>query len=76
MIRDFRSTVHRSGIALLPAQNVADKVVKQVLEGRSGKLFMPESDYYLSFIKSLPIWVFDLIAGHIREAKSGSRIGT
>lgn len=75
MIRDFRQTFERSGLPIFPAENVSSKVVEQVLKGRSGKLFMPESDYYVSFIKALPHWCFDLIAGHIKLAWTGSRIG-
>lgn len=74
MIKDFRNVLQKSGLTLHPAANVADKVVEQVLKGRSGKLFMPESDYYLSFVKALPIWAFDLLAGHIKEARTGSRL--
>lgn len=77
MIQQFRTSLNRSGLKLYPAENVSTKVVEQVLQGRSGKLYMPErSAYHLSFIKALPTWFFDLIAGHIKESRTGSRIGT
>lgn len=74
MIKDFRHAVQKSGLPLHPAANVANKVVEQVLRGRSGKLFMPESDYYLSFVKALPMWAFDLVTGDIRESRTGDRL--
>lgn len=45
---------------IYPPENVANKVVEQVLNARSDKLFIPEDQYYVSFIKFLPTWVVDL----------------
>jgi all-trans-retinol dehydrogenase (NAD+) len=44
-----------------PPENVSREVVEQVLQARSGKLFIPENEYYLSFWKFAPTWLVDLL---------------
>jgi hypothetical protein len=44
-----------------PPENVSRKVVQHVLQARSGKLFIPENEYYLSFWKFAPTWLVDLL---------------
>lgn len=51
----------RSTVPLFPPQDVADKVVEQVLNGRSGKQFMPKGQYWVSFVKYLPTWTVDIL---------------
>lgn len=63
-----------TGDPVYPAENVSDRVVEQVLRGRSGKLFIPEGQYYISFLKFLPTWCMDLVLfgrgrGRRREAR-------
>jgi hypothetical protein len=63
--------LRKTRMPLYPAENVSARVVQHVLQGRSGKLFMPESGYYLSFMKALPNWCFDLLAGHVKQGHRG-----
>lgn len=70
MIKEFRTAVRRTGMPLYPAENVSRKVVEHVLQGRSGKLYVPESMYRLSFSKMLPVWFFDMFAGHVKRSRA------
>lgn len=73
MINKFRTAVRKSGLALHPPENVSRKIVEQVLKGRSGKLYMPESQYYVSFLKMLPVWFSDMLLGHIKRSRHVGR---
>ena len=54
-------TARNKSDVIYPAENVSKKVVQQVLQAKSGKLFMPEGQYWVSFMKFAPIWLMDLI---------------
>ena len=44
-------------------QRVSDAVVKQVLSGRGNQIFVPESQYVMSFARSYPSWVQETLRG-------------
>ncbi|KPI42288.1 Epidermal retinol dehydrogenase 2 [Cyphellophora attinorum] len=57
----FGKSSRTSTDMIYPPENVSRKVVEQVLQARSGKLFIPENEYYLSFWKFAPTWLVDLL---------------
>jgi all-trans-retinol dehydrogenase (NAD+) len=56
----------QEGVRVDPPSNVSRVVVKQVLMGKSARLFVPEKMRWIAGIRSWPIWVQDLIMGDWR----------
>ncbi|RMD45060.1 hypothetical protein DV735_g223, partial [Chaetothyriales sp. CBS 134920] len=48
------------GFKIDPPTNVTDKVIAHILAGRSGQLFIPESEARLAILRALPIWLQDV----------------
>lgn len=69
MLGGFRDALRKSGMAIFPPENVSRMVVEQVLKGRSGKLYVPESFYSVSFIKMLAPWFGDVFFGHVKRSR-------
>jgi len=57
LIKDWESSLVASKTFILPPEEVADKVVKQVLSGRSGQVFVPGSMRNMSGIRGFPAWL-------------------
>lgn len=69
MVGDFKTALRKSGMSVFPAENVSRMVVDQVLKGCSGKLYVPDSFYIVSFIKMLPPWFGDAFFGHVKRSR-------
>ncbi|RMZ77631.1 hypothetical protein DV738_g4326, partial [Chaetothyriales sp. CBS 135597] len=61
------------GFNIDPPTNVTDKVIAHILAGRSGKLFIPETEARIAIVRSLPIWLQDVLLG-IHRKVTGFRV--
>jgi all-trans-retinol dehydrogenase (NAD+) len=60
----------KAGIVPHPPKNVSDLIVKQVLNGKSGRLVVPKSDEGKTGVRSFPLWVQDILFGHVWQRKN------
>jgi len=68
LIGSWEPELNKSGAPVLTADEVASKVVRQVLNGRSGSVFVPEKMWTGTLLRVLPDWV----ALHTRGGFSAS----
>lgn len=61
MLKELQNKLTESGGQVMPANNVADAVVKQILCGRGNQIFMPHDAVLVSFIRVLPAWMQELL---------------
>jgi all-trans-retinol dehydrogenase (NAD+) len=57
LLKDWESSLIASKTYVLPASAVSDKIVKQVLSGRSGQVYVPDSSANFSGIRGFPAWL-------------------
>jgi all-trans-retinol dehydrogenase (NAD+) len=57
------------GIIPDPPSKVSDLVVKQVLDGKSGRLCVPKSEEGKTGLRNWPLWAQDLVYGHVWQRK-------
>jgi len=53
------------GIYPDPPINVSNRIVEQVLKGRSGRLVVPKSEERKTGLRNWPRWVQDLLFGNV-----------
>ncbi|KAJ9603544.1 hypothetical protein H2200_011730 [Cladophialophora chaetospira] len=61
IVKPFEERLEKFGIKCDPASNVSDAVVKQVLAGRSGRIFMPRTEEAKAEVRSYPLWLQDVM---------------
>lgn len=61
LVSDWESELKRSKTPLLSAEVVGNLIVKQVLSGRSGQVFVPPILAPASLVKGLPHWVGEYV---------------
>ena len=57
IIKDWEASLAASKAFVLPASVVADKIVKQILSGRSGQVYVPDNAANYSGIRGFPAWL-------------------
>jgi len=57
LIKDWESSLVAAKTFILPPEEVADKIVRQVLSGRSGQVYVPSHMSYISGIRGFPAWL-------------------
>lgn len=57
LVGSWAPELRKSGQPVLTATDVAERVVKQVLQGESGSVFVPENQRAGSLLRGLPDWV-------------------
>ncbi|EXJ95701.1 hypothetical protein A1O1_00824 [Capronia coronata CBS 617.96] len=68
LINTWESALDGSGQPVLTAQDVARRVVDQVLSGRSGSVYIPEKMWTGTLLRVLPEWVAIWIRGGVQNA--------
>lgn len=61
MLQELQATFKASGGHVMPASNVANAVVNQVLSGRGSHIFIPKYSVLVSFIRVMPTWMQELM---------------
>lgn len=61
MLKSLQKSLTDRGGQVLPASNVANAVIKQVLSGRGSQIFAPQSAVIVSFLRVLPAWLQELL---------------
>lgn len=64
--------LRKRGFRVDPASNVSDVVVKQVVKGKSGRLYVPEKLKWVDGIRTLPVWMLDVMSGAWKGQNSAS----
>lgn len=62
MLKPLEGNLRDHGVKIDPPKNVSDAVVRHVLAGRSGLLFVPEDTAFVQHIRSWPLWYQDVKA--------------
>jgi all-trans-retinol dehydrogenase (NAD+) len=57
LVKDWEASLAASKTYVLPPSAVSDRIVKQVLSGRSGQLYVPEYVRNYSGIRGFPAWL-------------------
>ncbi len=60
IVKPLEAKLVQHGIEIDPPKNVSDAVLKQVLEGRSGLLFVPKRFESRHSVRFWPIWIQDV----------------
>ncbi|EOD50916.1 Short-chain dehydrogenase/reductase SDR [Neofusicoccum parvum] len=61
---------------LLEPQDVADRMVKQILSGKSGQIFIPESTRILiPLVRGLPTWLQEFLRDSVARSEMNTEIG-
>jgi all-trans-retinol dehydrogenase (NAD+) len=63
IIKAWEESLAASKTFILPASVVSDKIVKQVLSGRSGQVYVPDNGANFSSIRGFPAWLQE----HLRD---------
>lgn len=64
IVAPYEKELKSRGLRLDPAVNVSNAVVRQVLSDRSGQLVIPEGQEHSKHIRSVPVWIRDIMTGH------------
>jgi all-trans-retinol dehydrogenase (NAD+) len=57
LVKDWQASLVASKTHVLPPSEVSDRIVKQVLSGRSGQLYVPENVRNYSGVRGFPTWL-------------------
>ena len=57
LIKDWEASLAASKTFVMPPSLVSDKIVKQVLGGRSGQVYIPEIGASYSGVRGFPTWL-------------------
>ena len=57
LVKDWESSLVASKTFVLPPSEVSDRIVKHVLSGRSGQIYVPEGNTRFSGIRGFPAWL-------------------
>jgi len=68
LIGSWEPELRKSGAPLLTAHDVASSVVRQVLDGRSGSVFVPEKMWTGTLLRILPDWFALHARGNLHSA--------
>ncbi|RVX74889.1 hypothetical protein B0A52_01166 [Exophiala mesophila] len=68
LIGSWETQLTRSGESVMTAEFVAAGVVKQVLGGRSGSVYLPEHNWNVVFMRAVPTWLAFLVQGKVQRA--------
>lgn len=68
LIGSWETQLNRAGESVMTAEFVASGVVKQVLGGQSGSVYLPEKNWNVVFMRAVPTWLVFLIQGKIQRA--------
>jgi all-trans-retinol dehydrogenase (NAD+) len=68
LIKDWESSLVASKTFVLPPSAIANPVVKQVLSGKSGQLYVPEGVKKFSGIRGWPAWLQEQARGGVAGA--------
>lgn len=68
LLDEVRASLVRVGQHIMPAEDVADAVVKQVLSGRGAQLFIPPPQARLSHLRGWPNWMQELLRGVVAKS--------
>ncbi|OAK93678.1 NAD(P)-binding protein [Phaeosphaeriaceae sp. SRC1lsM3a] len=69
ILKGSETTLAKYGIIPDPPSNVSDLVVKQVLNGTSGRLCVPKSEEGKMGLRNWPMWMQDIMYGHVWQRK-------
>lgn len=61
MLKPLQASLEERGGHVLPASNVSNAVVDQILSGRGNQIFAPANAVVVSFLRVLPAWVQELL---------------
>lgn len=61
LIKDWEDSLVAAKTAILPPAYVADEIVKQVLSGRSGQVYVPGTMRNASGVRGFPAWVQEFL---------------
>jgi all-trans-retinol dehydrogenase (NAD+) len=69
ILKGSEAALARYGIIPDPPSKVSDLVVKQVLEGKSGRLCVPKKEEGKTGLRNWPMWAQDIVYGHVWQRK-------
>ncbi|EAT85089.1 hypothetical protein HBI56_075370 [Parastagonospora nodorum] len=69
ILKGNEATIAKFGIVPDPPTNVSDLVVKQVLNGKSGRLVVPKSEESKTGLRNWPLWAQDIALGLVWQRK-------
>ncbi|KIW00129.1 hypothetical protein, variant [Verruconis gallopava] len=75
ILKGAEKALKKYGIVPDPASNVSDKVIEQVLKGRSGRITVPESEKGKMSLREYPMWVQDILYGYVWKPKGRFQFG-
>lgn len=78
LIADFEEHLkkRRNAPPLLEPKTVADIMVKQILSGKSGQLFIPQSTSVLiPLVRGLPTWLQEFLRDSVARSETNAEIG-
>lgn len=65
IIKGFEETLAKAKVPLIPAEVVGDAIIKQVLSGSSGQIYVPPPMSYASGIRGWPHWMQENIRDRV-----------
>ena len=71
IIRGAEDSLAKQGIVPRSPVEVAEKIVEQVVKGRSGRLVVPEEGERWCGVRTWPVWVQDVVGGVVGRRKLG-----
>ncbi|KAL1638851.1 hypothetical protein SLS58_008556 [Diplodia intermedia] len=78
LIADFEEHLkkRKKPVPLLQPQDVAAVIVKQILSGKSGQVFIPESTSLLiPLVRGLPTWLQEFLRDSVARSEANSEMG-
>lgn len=69
ILKGGEASLAKFGIVPDPPTNVSDLVVKQVLNGKSGRLVVPKSEESKTGLRNWPVWAQDIALGLVWQRK-------
>lgn len=71
IIRGAEDSLAKQGIVPRDPVEVAERVVEQVVKGRSGRLVIPAEGERWCGVRGYPVWVQDVVSGVLGRRKDG-----
>ena len=75
ILKGTEKTLNKHGIYPDPPSNVANLVIKQVLNARSGRIHVPFSEEGKAGMRGYPLWVQDVLMGYLKKKDDGFGFG-
>lgn len=66
LIGPLEADLRKSRAPIMDASYVASSMVRQILEGRTGTLVLPEKISVVSSLRAMPIWLQELVRDHTK----------